>query len=79
MTIKKVKAGFDGLMKKVYMVQLTEYINKNLSKIYFTIKSTISNLIKSDLFDKDLANKNLDGFINELYNYNVFISSINPV
>ena len=31
-TIKKCESGFDGLMKKVYMEQLTEYINNNLSQ-----------------------------------------------
>ena len=31
MTIKKCRAGFDGLMKKVYMEKLTEHINHNLS------------------------------------------------
>ena len=69
LTIKKCQTSFDG--KKVYMEQLTKYINNNLYKKNTEIKTRINKLIKSDVVNKDLAKKYLDGIINDIYYYNV--------
>ena len=70
-TIKKCESGFDGLMRKVYMEQLTEHINKNLSQNNNKNKSRITRLMKKDTFQQDRANQNFDGYINDIYYYNV--------
>ena len=70
-TVKKCESGFDGLMRKVFMEQLTEHINKNLSHNNNKIKSRITRLMKQDTFQQDRANQKFDGYINDIYYYNV--------
>ena len=70
-TIKKCESGFDGLMRKVYMEQLTEHINKNLSQNNNKNKSRITRLMKKDTCEHDSANQKFDGYINDIYYYNV--------
>ena len=71
LTIKKCREGFNGNMKTVMMKNVTNYIKMNLFANNSKIKSRIIRAMMSDTIENDLANKDFDGYINDIYYYNV--------
>ena len=59
-------------MKTVMMKNVTKHIKMNLIENNSKIKSLIIRAMMSDTIDKDLANKDFDGYINDIYYYNVY-------
>ena len=70
-TIKKVRKGFDGFMRKVMMKDLTKYIKTQLFKENSKNKLKINRMMKLETIENDLANQNFDEYINDIYSYNV--------
>ena len=58
-------------MKTVMMKNVTKHIKMNLFANNSKIKSRIIRAMMQDTIDKDLANKDFDGYINHIYYYNV--------
>ena len=71
LSIKKCQEAFNGDMKKVMMDNLTKYIKKKLFSKISSIKNLIIEQMMIDTFDKDLANQNFEGYINDIYYYNI--------
>ena len=71
LSIKKCQEAFNGDMKKVMMDNLTEYIKKRLFSKISSIKNLIIEQMMIDTFDNDLANQNFEGYINDIYYYNI--------
>ena len=71
LSIKKCQEAFNGDMKKVMMDNLTKYIKKRLFSKISSIKNLIIEQMMIDTFDKDLANQNFEGYINDIYYYNI--------
>ena len=71
LSIKKCQEAFNGDMKKVMMDNLTKYIKKRLFSKISSIKNLIIEQMMNDTFDNDLANQNFEGYINEIYYYNI--------
>lgn len=71
LTIKKCREGLDGFMKNVMMENLTIYIKNKLFSNNSNIKSRIIRIMMLDTYDNDLANQDFDGYINDIYYYNV--------
>ena len=71
LSIKKCQEAFNGDMKKVMMDNLTKYIKKRLFSKISSIKNLIIEQMMIDTFDNDLANQNFEGYINDIYYYNI--------
>ena len=71
LTVKKCKENFNGDLKKVMMKNLTQHVKKTLFANNSKIRDKIIRIMKRDTVDDDLANKNFDKYVNDIYNYNV--------
>ena len=72
LTIKICKKGYDGNMKFVWMKGLTEYFKRTLISEDLDFQSTITNIMKRETYEKDLANQDFENYINNIYLYNIF-------
>ena len=71
LTVKKCKENFNGDLKKVMMKNLTQHVRETLFANNSMIRDKIIRIMKRDTVDDDLANKNFDKYVNDIYNYNV--------
>ena len=71
LTVKKCKENFNGDLKKVMMKNLTQHVRETLFANNSKIRDKIIRIMKRDTVDDDLANKNFDKYVNDIYNYNV--------
>ena len=71
LTVKKCKGAFDGDMKQVMIKNLKERIKKTLFSDNAKIKEDIILKMMLDTYKKDLANKNFDDYIHDIYYYHV--------
>lgn len=71
LSIKKCQEAFNGDMKKVMMDNLTNFIKKRLFSKISSIKNLIIEQMMIDTFDNDLANQNFEGYIKDIYYYNI--------
>ena len=71
LTVKKCKENFNGDLKKVMMKNLTQHVREALFADNSKIRDKIIRTIKRDTVDNNLANKNYDKYVNDIYYNNV--------